>query len=219
MKPFSHLLFAVAFLFTLNLNAQRVSYDRDVGFTVGIINYQGDMARRPYNNNHNNLLIGLHYRAFFREKLAFKGGAYFGKISANDRDYRWSRRAVMENQLSEVAAQIEYHFFGSAAFSESGRFHRTFSPYVGFGVGAVFSNPQITVPTVIDVSTEASSNVYVITPIELGLRMYISPQCSTTLHAAWRPTYTDLLDGLLENSDDRSTDWYILGGIGFNYTW
>lgn len=193
--------------------------DNDLGLNIGLITYQGDLAQAPINAGQLNFSTGIQYRNFLSPKVALKAGLNFGKISGSDLDYNISRGITMENKLVEIALQTEWHPLGENSFAESGQFIRNFSPFVGLGLGMVFTNETITYTGTSEFKTEEGSGSLIVVPIDIGIRFAISPSFSATLHGGTRATFSDLLDGVSENGNADADDWYLLGGIGILYTW
>lgn len=225
LKPFllinfpmikNYLLTLLIILTTWGLNAQS---DNDLGLNFGLITYQGDLAQEPINAGRLNFSTGIQYRNFLSEKFALKAGLNFGKISGSDLDYNISRGISMENKLVEVALQAEWHPLGENSFEDSGRFDRNFSPFIGLGLGMVFTNESVTYTENRNFKTEEDTGSLIVVPIDLGIRFAISPAFSATLHGGTRATFSDLLDGVSENGNADANDWYLLGGLGLLYTW
>lgn len=214
IKHYFFLLLAITA--TFGLKAQS---DNDLGVNIGLITYQGDLSQYPINAGRLNFSTGIQYRNFLSSKFALKAGLNFGKISGSDLDYNISRGISMENQLVEIALQTEWHPLGQSSFEESGRFTRNFSPFVGVGLGMVFTNETVTYADSSDFKTEEDTGSLIFLPIDLGIRFAISPSFSATLHGGTRATFSDLLDGVSENGNADANDWYLMGGLGLLYTW
>ena len=212
----NYLFFLLAFMATLGLKSQS---DNDLGLNFGLITYQGNLAQEPINAGQLNFSAGIQYRNFLSSKIALKAGLNFGKISGSDLDYNISRGISMENQLMEVALQAEWHPLGQNSFAESGRFVRNFSPFVGLGLGMVFTNETVTYAVNREFKTEEDTGSLIVVPIDLGIRFAIAPNFSATLHGGTRATFSDLLDGVSENGNADADDWYLMGGLGLLYTW
>jgi hypothetical protein len=193
--------------------------DSDLGINLGLITYQGDLSQAPINAGQLNFCTGVHYRNFLSPKVALKAGLNIGKISGSDLDYNISRGITMENNLVEVALQAEWHPFGLNSFEESGQFVRNFSPFVGLGLGMVFTNETVSYTGNREFKTEEDTGSLIVVPIDLGIRFAISPSFSATLHGGTRATFSDLLDGVSENGNADANDWYLMGGLGLMYTW
>lgn len=212
----NYLFFLLATMATFGLKAQS---DSDLGLNFGLITYQGDLSQAPINAGQLNFTTGIQYRNFLSPKFALKTGLNFGKISGNDLDYNISRGISMENKLVEVALQAEWHLLGQNSFEESGQFVRNFSPFIGLGLGMVFTNETVTYTGNREFKTEEDTGSLIIVPIDLGIRFAIVPNFSATLHGGTRATFSDLLDGVSENGNADANDWYLMGGLGLLYTW
>jgi len=214
MKPILSILFFLSVL-TVTFGQKQ---DQEVGITIGLINYQGDLAQGTVNAQQTNVAFGAQYRTFLSSKFALKGALQLGKISGSDLDYNLERGISMENQLLEVVAQAEWHPLGLTSFEESGTFVRNFTPYLGLGLGVVFTNEEIsTIGS--NLKPEEDSGSLIIVPIDLGIRFAVTPSFSATLKAGTRATFSDLLDGVSENGNADANDWYLIGGLGLQYTW
>jgi hypothetical protein len=214
MKNYLILLLTIATITSLKSQS-----DHDLGVNLGLITYQGDLSQAPINAAQLNFSAGVQYRNFLSPKIALKTGLNFGKISGSDLDYNISRGITMENKLVEVALQAEWHILGQKSFEESGRFVRNFSPFVGLGLGMVFTNETVNYSGNGIFKTEEDTGSLIVIPIDLGIRFTVNPNISATLHGGTRATFSDLLDGVSENGNADADDWYLLGGLGILYTW
>lgn len=199
--------------------AIKAQSDNDLGLNLGLITYQGDLSQEPINAGQLNFSTGIQYRHFLSPKIALKTGLNFGKISGSDLDYNISRGISMENKLVEIALQTEWHPLGQNSFEESGQFVRNFSPFVGLGLGMVFTNETVTYSGNREFKTEEDTGALIVLPIDLGIRFAVAPNFSATLHGGTRATFSDLLDGVSENGNADADDWYLMGGLGLLYTW
>ncbi len=210
------ILLSMALLWvTTSLWAQEAS---EAGLFLGLSTYQGDLVDAPFDANETNFAIGLQYRSMFSPKWGIKAGLNFGKISGTDLDAesRDARGASMESNLVEIAAQLEWHLLGEPTSpNRLGTFSRTFSPYIGLGLGMVFSNQTVT--AIDNLMPEEDTGSFIILPVDLGLRLNLSPSLTSTLSIGSRATFSDLLDGISANGNADADDWYLIGGISFLY--
>jgi hypothetical protein len=211
------LIALIALTCSLSLRAQ-ISNDKEIGIGINALTYQGDLAQGSFNAERIHLAFGVNYRDFIGENFALKAGLHFGQLSGSDLDYNLSRGITMENDIVEVALQVEWHPIAQNSFVESGVFNRGFSPYVGLGLGMVFTNETITSEG-INLLKEEDAGSLIVLPIDLGIRFTVLPNFTATLHGGTRATFTDLLDGVSENGNSGADDWYLMGGLGLYYTW
>lgn len=210
--------FTLAFLFAFIASITAQNGDKEIGITLGLINYQGDLAPNPVNAGQTNFAFGAQYRSFMSSNFALKAGLQIGKISGSDLDYNRDRGISMENQLVEVALQAEWHPLGTDRFEESGSFMRNFSPYIGLGIGMLFTNEEITLNGS-NAKPEEEAGSLIVVPIDVGIHFALTPTLSATLKAGSRATFSDLLDGVSENGNADADDWYLIGGLGVLYAW
>ena len=192
----------------------------ELGLFLGVSTYQGDLVQDPFDAGESNFALGINFRQMFSPKWALKIGLNYGKISGSDVNVesREERGVTMNTDLFELGAQLEWHFLGEERFPSSGQFNRTFSPYIGAGLGMVFASQTLEFSSTRNFTPEKDTGSFVILPIDAGLRLNLSPTLTSTLSIGSRATFSDLLDGVSANGNSDADDWYLLGGLSFLYT-
>ncbi len=186
--------------------------DVHVYLTGGFMNYQGDLQakRITFDQGHPFAGFGLYYEA--TDKLFFRLGAAFGKLSADDKlgKLNKERNLNFQSQLMEVQLVAEYDIMSS--------YEHTVVPYVFAGVAGYHFNPYT--------YDAANKKVYLqplgtegqgfflgrkkygltqlAVPIGAGLKMLLSDNVSLRFDIGLRMLFTDYLDDVSNNYADEN---------------
>ncbi len=205
------------------LTSRMQAQEAEVGLYLGLMNYQGDLTPQPFDPAATAPAFGLTFRQFLSSMVALKGHVYHGKLMADERIFitRAGRGAMMENDITEVAALFEWHPLGKARYLNQGIFRPHFSPYGFIGGGLVFNDPEVEMygreaSTLKYTQTEA--NTLFTMPVGVGLRLNITSRLTSTLEIGSRTVFSDVLDGLSTNGETSSNDWYFTGGLTVLYS-
>jgi hypothetical protein len=189
-----------------------------IGLQFGGLAVQGDLVDSPFDAGEIGFMYGLNYQNQLSPSFGLRAGLTRGRLRANEQDTDRARRgAVLESNLTEIALQLEWHFLRAERYNIRGEFLRSFSPYVGLGIGMAFVNPDPEFKNGFTTRPEEETSSFFVLPIDLGVRLYLSPKWTATLSGGSRPAFSDLLDGVSTNGNPNADDWYLLGGIGFQY--
>lgn len=193
--------------------AQRI----ELGVTLGAVNYVGDVAptmvlkeTRPTG--------GIFARYNFNHTWAFALHANQLRIGGSDANFEnlKSRNVQFRTDITEVAGVFEFNYFKYGA----GVLDEHFTPYVFWGLGAAYYNPQGMYNgnwySLREYQTEgkAYSGVTVVMPMGFGLKWMPSKKMSFECSVGFRKTYSDYLDDVSDKYLDINTQLETKGPIG-----
>lgn len=199
------LLFSVSFL--------HAQYFWDVGFSAGASNYLGDMggdllSRRDFVSDMKISETRMTSGAFVRYKMnpwfSVKGNLAWARISGDDKlsdnPGRNGRNLSFRNDVVELAAQVQFHFYQIHNLGRSYRHQDNFKAYVGMGAGMIYHNPKTFYQGVYiplrDLQTEGVkySKVVAVVPVTGGFYFTFDKNYRIGFDLSWRTTFTDYLD-------------------------
>jgi len=197
--------------------------DYEIGLFVGGSNYQGDLADEVIQLVETHMAYGAILRLNVAPKISINTHVYFGTISGNDANSglpsRRARGFSFSAPLTELGLNVEWTPFKSP-YRRYGPYHPTIQPFLFSGLGLTLCAAHPTAP-VTDVPypfPEAGSRTYFINmPAGIGLKFKLAEQYSVNLELGYRYVFSDYLDGVSVAGNPRNKDWYIFGGISFNY--
>jgi len=124
--------------FAMTLFAQR---GWEAGGWIGASHYYGDI-NSSFNFKAPHLAGGLIARYNFNNRLCFKFGANYGKVSANDADsknsYEQARNLSFESVVFDGTGQFEFNFLPYNHGSST----EFFTPYLFAGLSVFYFNPK-----------------------------------------------------------------------------
>jgi hypothetical protein len=185
--------------------------DIHIYLTGGLMNYQGDLQakRITFSQAHPFAGVGLYYEA--TDKLFFRFGAAFGKLSADDKlgKSNKDRNLNFQSQLLEVQLVAEYDIISS--------YEHTVVPYIFAGVAGYHFNPYTYDAAnkkvyLQPLGTEgqgffAGRKKYGLTqlavPVGGGLKMLLSDNVSLRMDVGLRVLFTDYLDDVSDSYADE----------------
>ena len=199
--------------------------DLEFGFGAGLMNYTGDISPSYKIKNvrpAGEFFVRLNPNPIF----SFRFGATLGKVRADETDskepFLQQRAAKFVGNIYEVSARAEYNFRDYRAMSELNRL----SPYIFLG-GAVAhisvnSNYFDNQPNALEISI----------PVGVGLKYMLAHNHNLGFEFGARPTFTDAIDGMLQESSTGETnnvgkfqitnlftkDMYYYTGISLSFT-
>lgn len=171
----------------------------------GFANYYGDLQSKPLTLDQAHGAFGVGLKYDLTDHFAVRGGLFYGRISADDKNNKASLRARNLNfytRIIEVNAMAEYALFSLQ--------DKRFTPYVFGGLAALRFNPYTFDSTggkyyLRPLSTEGQGlsaypdrKPYKLTqlaiPFGAGLRLRVSEKVTLAYEFALRKTFTDYLD-------------------------
>lgn len=171
----------------------------EAGFQIGASHYIGELNNtiygfEPFSKEFSKNSAGLSLKYHFN-KISEKDRTWgvrldgnFTRIKANDKDSndpaKKNRGLAFENNLWELAAMGEFHFFNFRPYRST----KLFSPYVFAGAGAIYNQPQPGVA--------GSEAFFPIIPFGTGVKLNWSGPWSWGIELNYRYVFSDFLDGI-----------------------
>lgn len=199
-------------LFAYGASAQRsggVHKDKnEVGLSIGISNYQGDLSENFINYERNEGFIGAFYRRNFNKQISLRVGADYGAVSDDDKlatvGWRKNRNLNFYTNIEDFYVVPEWNIL-TKEFAR----RKQFIIYIFGGVGVFHFNPQAYYQGqyvyLAPLSTEGEGlqqyperKNYPLTefyaPFGIGFSCSLSQTWKIGLETRWNKTYTDYLD-------------------------
>ncbi len=215
-------------------NAAQAQFTRypniwDAGIGAYATNYSGDLAPDHVSLANTRWGVGLWVRRHFNNTLQVRGGAYFGRLSGDDRHHppNANRQFRFQTSLIEGSLQLEVSLFHIAY--DPPRQSRTyyFTPYLFAGAGVAWFSPKATYygperdrPLFErEPMPEGGRTQYLVlvAPFGVGIRFMASDELAISAELGARPAPSDLLDGVSLNGNPKKKDWYYLFGLSCSY--
>ena len=195
---FSFLLFSLASFSQIN----------ELGIFAGGSNFIGDIGRTTYIYP-NSPAVGLIYKwnlhPHFSLRAAYTYSRIKGDDAQSDNSFRKVRDLSFSNDLHELVAGMEYHFF-KYNLSKTGHTH---TPYLFAEIGATNYG-----------TFEDSRTFNFAMPFGAGFKTILAPNVGIGLELGFRYTFKDDLDGYPFDPDSpniqinpNNNDWYVFTGI------
>lgn len=217
------IVFAFALLLTLSSGyTQPILSEKylEGGFTTGFTNYSGDMAEKNIQFGETSVGAGLFARYHFSNLFALKTQVFAGKIRGTDANARTGelkeRSLKFNSGLFEFAVMGEWNFMNVKPERLNDVQEIRVVPYLMFGIGGVFSQPNVTYygpPDEFDIHVpfnipEAGlKKQALVLPFGIGLRTLVSHKITVGIEGGFHPALSDYLDGVKQNGKPNS-DWY-----------
>jgi opacity protein-like surface antigen len=204
------LLFFFCCYSSVNLYGQQQStvYDGEIGFSLGVAHYFGDLNNNGAFNRPKPV-VGLFFRKQASDYIGIRIGAHFAQLGYSDKysknDFQQRRNLSFNTNIWELALQGDFNFFRF----EPGNPEYMFTPYITLGVGIFnydpyaylndqkyFLRPQGTEGqgTTLYPDRQPYSNIAFCFPIGMGIKYNISPNLNFAFEISYRYTSTDYLD-------------------------
>jgi Domain of unknown function (DUF6089) len=201
MRKLITTLFLGSFLFATNTTyAQYI----EVGGMAGGTSYIGDLQKFKPEIGSFGPTVSLMARWNRSPKFAFRATAMYGSFNATDArnvGYNRNRNLEVQTTLYELAVCAEYNLMPFDVIDG-----KTSSPYLFFGVGGLYFNPQARYQgKFIDLrplgtegqfitGTKTYSPFQVVIPMGIGVKLALSQRLSVGFEFGVRQTFTDYLD-------------------------
>ena len=197
----------ITFSFLL-LSLSSFSQINELGIFAGGSNFIGDIGRTTYIYP-NSPAVGLIYKwnlhPHFSLRAAYTYSRIKGDDAQSDNSFRKARDLSFSNDLHELVAGLEYHFF-KYNLSKTGYTH---TPYLFAEVGATNYG-----------TFEDSRSVNFAMPFGAGFKTILAPNVGVGFELGFRYTFKDDLDGYPFDPDSpnvqinpNNNDWYVFTGI------
>ena len=179
----------------------------EIGIFAGGSNYIGDIGRTNYIYP-NSYAIGGIYKWNLHPHFSLRATYTYSKLIGDDaqsnNSFRKARDLNFSNDLHELVAGIEYHFF-KYNLDKTGHTH---TPYLFVEAGAV------------NYGTSEGRTFNYTMPFGVGYKTILAPSIGIGFETGFRYTFKDNIDGypydpLSENIqiNPNNNDWYVFTGI------
>jgi len=200
----------VIFLLFLMLSTASFSQINELGIFAGGSNYIGDIGRTNYIYP-NSYALGLVYKWNMHPHFSLRGTYTYSNLKADDESsdnsYRKYRGLNFSNDIHELAAGIEYHFF-KYNLDKTGH---TNTPYLFVDLAAVNYG-----------TLDSGRSTRFTMPFGGGFKTILAPGVGIGFEVGFRYTFSDDIDGYpYAEYDDQGNiqinpnndDWYVFTGI------
>jgi len=200
MRKIQLLFLISSLLFVLSLHAQHISLVEnkgEIGIMGGASFYRGDIATDVLFYKPN---LGIFYKKQLNDYIGLRLNYEYISIGANDAQshnlYEFKRGLYFTRKAHDLSLMGEFYFLkfinGNKAYS--------FTPYLGFGVGAWKS---IASATNLDTPKTQRTITY---PINLGFKYNVTGPWNIFGEVTYRFTDSDKIDFFTDNAHTRSAD-------------
>lgn len=219
----------VFYLFAATASAQVWLGRSEIGYTVGGMNYIGDLNDQTMFDRVN-LAMGGFYRLNFDERWSLRVDIDYGHVEGGNPDYIKRRNLSFRSYIFEGSLRAEFNFFPFSLRDD----HFFWTPYLFGGIGFFSFNPKAyyTDPVTGEsqwyelqpLGTEGQGTAlapdrptYTLKQISMpfGVGVKYHPSKSLTLSAEYgfRKTWTDYIDDVSTTYVDNSQLAYIHGNV------
>lgn len=219
----------VFYLFAATASAQVWLGRSEIGYTVGGMNYIGDLNDQTMFDKVN-LAMGGFYRLNFDERWSLRVDIDYGHVEGGNPDYIKRRNLSFHSYIFEGSLRAEFNFFPFSLRDD----HFFWTPYLFGGIGFFSFNPKAyyTDPVTGEsqwyelqpLGTEGQGTAlapdrptYTLKQISMpfGVGVKYHPSKSLTLSAEYgfRKTWTDYIDDVSTTYVDNSQLAYIHGNV------
>jgi len=197
----------VIILFFFCCSGPILSQINEVGIFGGGSNYIGDIGRTNYIYP-NSYAVGAIYKWNMHPNFSLRANYTYSKIVGDDaqsnNSFRKTRGLSFSNDIHELVAGIEYHFF-KYNLSKTGH---TNTPYLFVEAGAV------------NYGTAEGRTFNYAMPFGAGFKTILAPSIGIGFEVGFRYTFKDNIDGYPYDPDSpnvqinpNNNDWYVFSGI------
>jgi len=191
----------------------------EMGLTLGISSYKGDLNKSLFNPAMFHPAGGLQYRRCINNHWAYKLAFNVGSISADDAgssdDFARHRNLNFRTHIIELTYQFEFNFF---AFQTANP-ETPATPYIFIGFSMFHFNPKTTIDgkdvNLQPLGTEGQGTsaypkrkpykrVNPAIPLGGGIKVRFSKRLGMNLEVGARRTYTDYLDDVSTTYADKN---------------
>ncbi len=218
----------ILLFFALILSGQLAGqYRWEAGAMVGLANYQGDLVEGTLPLfKEGNISFGVAGKYLINYQWAVSAGVLFGKLTGDDYNsaeyFRQKRGVSFENSFSELSIRLEWEPFGERHYLALNEAKAFFSPFLFFGTGFSFTNPQVNTsrtegPGMFQlIERDLNKNYFksrIILLTGLGVKYDVNDLWVVGVEAGIRYGFTDYLDGISIAGNMDKRDWYSFAGI------
>lgn len=200
-------------LLLVSWSAVAQEYRYEVGPTLGIAGYLGDVNRGNL-FAHPGLAAGAMGRYVANSRWAFKAGLTYARISGSthDSNTRWPGGLGVDfkSNLYDLSATAEFNFFHFGAGPRYKNYKRL-SPYMVLGLGAVLSS-----------TGSGNTGLSLTLPMGVGVKYKLKERMNVSFEFTMRKDFGDKLDNVsdpygIKHSFAKNTDWHALALFTLTY--
>ncbi len=210
---FKSLVYSLFIILSFSAAAQKV----ELGIHAGLANYTGDLAQSMVMGE-TKYSGGIFARVNLNNTWALTAIGTQLRIGGSDENFSYNkpRNIKFRTDITEFAGLVEFNYFKYG----TGVNDKRFSPYVYWGLGAAFFNPQGMYNNqwydLRQYQTEgkAYSGVAVVMPMGIGVKWMPNKKMSLEGSIGLRKTYTDYLDDVSNTYVDPAKQLNEKGVVG-----
>lgn len=228
-KAKMHIALLVLFLAALPARGQITLGKNEIGFTLGGMNYIGDLNNQSMFGTVN-LAYGALYRLNFDERWSLRIDVDYGHVEGGNPDYIERRNLSFRSYIFEGSMRVEFNFFPFSIRDD----HYNWSPYIFGGLGFFAFNPQAYYTDPLSgeskwvdlqpLGTEGQGSVitpertpYTLKqmslPFGLGIKYHPSKSLTLSFEYGFRKTWTDYIDDVSTTYVDNDLLAYHMGDL------
>lgn len=215
-------LFIAGILAVFCAGANCQSFKSELGLHLGISNYQGDVIPSHfYTFTDNQVAYGVYAKRYFSSvvgmrlsynRLAIQGDDF-------DVDVRSERLAQFESEIHEIGLRFDLEFPNE---NQKGFFRTGLTPYAFVGgayslfnhntqYGLYADGSESSQWVLADQQADESSTLAL--QLGIGIKNQFKRGWTLGLEIGYRPTYTDLLDGISATGNPENDDSYMMANL------
>ena len=228
-KVKTHIAFLVLLLAALSARAQMWLGKSDIGFTIGGMNYIGDLNNQSMFGTVN-LAYGGMYRLNFDERWSMRIDIDYGHVEGGNPDYIARRNLSFHSYIFEGALRAEFNFFPFSMRDD----HYVWTPYIFAGLGFFAYNPKAYFTDPLSgesdwyelqpLGTEGQGSPVapdrtpytlkqLAMPFGIGFKYHPSKSFTLSVEYGFRKTWTDYIDDVSTTYVDNEQLAYYMGEI------
>lgn len=228
-KVKTYIAFLVLLLAALSARAQMWLGKSDIGFTIGGMNYIGDLNNQSMFGTVN-LAYGGMYRLNFDERWSMRIDIDYGHVEGGNPDYIARRNLSFHSYIFEGALRAEFNFFPFSMRDD----HYVWTPYIFAGLGFFAYNPKAYFTDPLSgesdwyelqpLGTEGQGSPVapdrtpytlkqLAMPFGIGFKYHPSKSFTLSVEYGFRKTWTDYIDDVSTTYVDNEQLAYYMGEI------
>lgn len=228
-KVKTHIAFLFLLLAALSARAQMWLGKSDIGFTIGGMNYIGDLNNQSMFGTVN-LAYGGMYRLNFDERWSMRIDIDYGHVEGGNPDYIARRNLSFRSYIFEGALRAEFNFFPFSMRDD----HYVWTPYIFAGLGFFAYNPKAYFTDPLSgesdwyelqpLGTEGQGSPVapdrtpytlkqLAMPFGIGFKYHPSKSFTLSVEYGFRKTWTDYIDDVSTTYVDNEQLAYYMGEI------
>ncbi|MBQ6237045.1 MAG: outer membrane beta-barrel protein [Bacteroidales bacterium] len=228
-KVKTHIAFLFLLLAALSARAQMWLGKSDIGFTIGGMNYIGDLNNQSMFGTVN-LAYGGMYRLNFDERWSMRIDIDYGHVEGGNPDYIARRNLSFHSYIFEGALRAEFNFFPFSMRDD----HYVWTPYIFAGLGFFAYNPKAYFTDPLSgesdwyelqpLGTEGQGSPVapdrtpytlkqLAMPFGIGFKYHPSKSFTLSVEYGFRKTWTDYIDDVSTTYVDNEQLAYYMGEI------